>query len=240
MMKLLDRLISFIFSLLFLVLAIVLILIGTGVIEPEMCIELVRDNFLNGDVVSTGFFNPITITGLVLLLLSLKTTVFLSLFKVKNRAPIAVENGEGEIQITQETIINTARSNTLEYENVREVQAGMAKKGKGIVIYETIQVYMNTNIRELTEAIQESVKKIVYATTGISVLKVNIKVKNVYNGKRKDDVEKQQLADEPATVKVEAPKVLEEVKTATVEKTAVEPINVDKIVEEAEKEETKE
>ena len=240
MMKLLDRLISFIFSLLFLVLAIVLILIGTGIIEPEMCLELVRDNFLNGDVVSTGFFNPITITGLVLLLLSLKTTVFLSLFKVKNRAPIAVENGEGEIQITQETIINTARSNTLEYENVREVQAGMAKKGKGIVIYETIQVYMNTNIRELTEAIQESVKKIVYATTGISVLKVNIKVKNVYNGKRKDDVEKQQPADEPAPIKVEAPKMVEEVKTTAIESATVEPINVDKIVEEAEKEETKE
>ncbi len=207
-MRFLDRLISFIYSLLFLMLAVVLILIGTGVIDPKLCLELLENNFLNNSVISKGIFNPITITGIVLLILSLKTTVFLSLFKVKSRAPISVKTRNGEVQITQETIINTAKNQTLEYENVREVQASMVKKSKGILIYETIQVYVNTNIRDLTEAIQESVKKIIYATTGVNVLDVNIKVRNVYNGKKKEEPSK---TDEPE-VKVESlPQVKEEV-----------------------------
>ncbi len=178
-MKFLDRLISFVFSLMFLVLAIVLILIGVGAIEPEMCLEFVGNNFLNSKMVAQGLFNPITITGIVLLILALKTTVFLSLFKTRNRKPITVKTHNGEVQIAQETIINTARNQTLEYLNVREAQASMVKKSRGIVIYESIQVYVNTNIRELTEAIQESVKKIIYATTGVNVVDVNSKVKNV-------------------------------------------------------------
>ena len=72
----------------------------------------------------------------------------------------------------------------------------MAKKARGIIVYEVIQVYVNTNIRELTEAIQESVKKIIYATTGVNVIDVNIKVKNVYNGKRKEETEKQEKVEE--------------------------------------------
>ncbi len=223
-MKFLDRLISFIFSLLFLVLSIVLILIGVGIIDPQMCIELVSERFLTRAIVAKGTFNPITITGIVLLLLSLKTTVFLSLFKVKNRAPIAVKTRNGEVQIAQDTIVNTAKNQTLEYENVREVQASMVKKNRGIIIYEAIQVYVNTNIRELTEAIQESVKQIIYATTGVNVLDVNIKVKNVYNGKRKDEPEKTTTP----VVKVEAPKAVEIVESVPepvpeVQETAQEP-----------------
>jgi len=224
-MRFLDKLISFIFSLVFLALAIVLILIGVGVIEPQVCIELLKNVFIDSNVLSQGIFNPVTITGVILLLLALKTTVFLSLFKVRHRTPISVKTQNGEIQIAQETIINTAKNQTLEFPNVKEVQASMVKKSKGIVIYEVIQVYVNTNIRTLTEAIQNSVKEIVLATTGVSVVDVNIKVRNVYNGKRKlddtkteNDVEKEDKkeevvveAQEVEEVKLEE-KVVEEVK----------------------------
>jgi len=201
-MRLVDRLISFIFSLIFLVLSIVLILIGTGVIDPQMCIDLVQKNLLNEEIVKQGMFNPITITGIVLLLLSLKTTIFVSFLKEKSKAPITVKTNNGEVQIAQETIINTAKNQTLEYENVKEAQASMEKKARGVIIYEIIQVYTNTNIRELTEAIQSSVKSIVYATTGVNVLDVNIKIKNVYNGKRKEEPENKEIVIEP-NVKVE-------------------------------------
>ena len=186
-MRFLDRLISFVFSVIMLVLSIVIILVGVGVFSPSMILEALSTHVLNEDVIKTGLFNPITITGIVLLVLSLKTTVFLSFFKVRSRAPISVKTKNGEVQITQETIVSTAKNATLEFDNVKEVQVSMRKKARGVKINEIIQVYMNTNIRDLTEAIQESVKAIVNATTGVNVLDVNIRVKNVYKGSRKEE-----------------------------------------------------
>lgn len=186
-MRFLDRIISFAFSIIMLIVSIVLILIGVGVVEPSTVLEIISIHALNKEILAQGIFNAITIAGIVLLILSLKTTVFLSLFKVRSRAPISVKTKNGEIQITQDTIINTAKNATLEFENVREAQAYMRKKARGVKINEIIQVYVNTNIRDLTTAIQESVKNIVYATTGVNVIDVNIRVKNVYKGSKKEE-----------------------------------------------------
>ena len=51
------------------------------------------------------------------------------------------------------------------------------KRNDRVIITEAIQVYSNTNIRELTDAISEEVRENISATTGVIVLKVNIKVK---------------------------------------------------------------
>lgn len=187
-MRIIDRIISFIFSLIMLVFSIVLILVGFRVIEPQLIIDILSTRFFSRDIINAEMFNVVAITGIVLLLASLKTTIFLSLFKIKSKAPIIVKTKNGEIQIAQETILNTAKSATLAFENVREVQNKMVKKGRGVVIYEIIQVYVNANIRELTADIQESVKNVVFSTTGVSVYDVNIKIKNVYTGKRKDEI----------------------------------------------------
>ena len=155
-MRIIDRIISFIFSLIMLVFSIVLILVGFRVIEPQLIIDILSTRFFSRDIINAEMFNVVAITGIVLLLASLKTTIFLSLFKIKSKAPIIVKTKNGEIQIAQETILNTAKSATLAFENVREVQNKMVKKGRGVVIYEIIQVYVNANIRELTADIQES------------------------------------------------------------------------------------
>ena len=185
-MRVLDRIISFIFSLIMLVVSIVLILIGIGKIEPEMIIDFLSTYVFNKEVISSGLFNPITITGIVLFLAALKTTVLLSLLKAKSKAPIVVKTKNGQIQIAQETIMNTARNATLSFDNIKDVQTSMVKKGKGVIIYENVQVYSNTNIRELTDDIQKEVKDKVTSTTGVVVNDVNIKIKNIYNGKKKE------------------------------------------------------
>ena len=185
-MKILDRLISFIFSLMMLVVAVILILIGLNMIQPKMVVDLISTYVLNPEYTQMGgFFNPMLIAGIVLLVLSLKTTVFLSLFKIKNKTPIIVKTRNGEVQISQDTIINTARTVTLTFDNVKDAAVYMVKKRNDrVIINEAIQVYSNTNIRELTDAISEEVRENISATTGVIVLKVNIKVKNVYSGRK--------------------------------------------------------
>ncbi len=205
-MRALDRLISFIFSIIILIVSITLILVGLRIVEPRVISDLLSTYVLNENILSEKLFNSITITGIVLLLLSLKTTVFLSLFKVKDRAPISVRGKNGEVQISQDTIINTARSVTLAYENIKDVQARMAKKGSGVVIFEVVQVYVDTNIRELVEAVQEDVKRTIMANIGVNVVDVNIKIRNIFATKKKE---------EPVAETIEEPKEQAEETTDT-------------------------
>jgi uncharacterized alkaline shock family protein YloU len=169
-----------------LVVAVVLILIGARLIQPQMVVDLILAHCLNAEFLKVnGFFNPIMIAGIVLLLLSLKTTVFLSTFKIKNKTPIIVKTRNGEVQISQDTIENSAKAVTLTFDNVKDAQVTVIKKKNNrVIINEAIQVYSNTNIRELTDAILEEVRENISATTGVIVLKVNIKIKNVYSGRK--------------------------------------------------------
>ena len=222
-MRALDRLISFIFSIIILIISITLILVGLKIVEPRVISDLLSTYVLNENVINEKLFNPITISGIVLLILSLKTTVFLSLFKVRDRAPISVRGKNGEVQISQDTIINTARSVALSYDNIKDVQARMAKKGNGVIIYEIVQVYVDTNIRELVEAVQEDVKRTVMANIGVNVADVNIKIKNIFAQKKKEEVA--EVKEEP-----KAEVAIEEVK---------EEEDVEKIVKKAEKKKDK-
>ena len=89
-MKLLDKFISFVFSIIMLMVSILLILIGLKVVDPEIVNYMLGKTLLSEDVLSKGVFNITTLVGIVLFLASLKTTIFMSLFKVKDRAPISV------------------------------------------------------------------------------------------------------------------------------------------------------
>ena len=198
-MRALDRLISFIFSVIMLMVSVVLILVGVGVVEPQMLIDMLNEHVFVKDVIDSNMFNAVTITGLVLLLASLKTTIFLSLFKVKDKAPILVKTQNGEVEIAQETIISTVKNVAVSFDNIKDVQATMQKRKKGVVIYAMVLVYANTNIRETIEEMQRQVKEMVKNTTGVDVLEVNIKVKNIYSKQKKNDdrkVETQKVTEE--------------------------------------------
>ncbi|MBR6252890.1 MAG: alkaline shock response membrane anchor protein AmaP [Clostridia bacterium] len=202
-MRALDKLISFIFSIIILVISIALILVGTRIIEPRVILDLISTYALNDAIVSEKLFNPITITGLVLLVLSLKTTVFLSLFRVKDRSPITVKSKNGEVQIAQDTIINTARTVAMSYDNIKDVQAKMAKKRNGVIIYAIAQVYVDTNIRELVEAVQQDIKKTIYENIGVNVVDVNIKIKNIFATKKKEDTAESNVESDTDSKEIE-------------------------------------
>jgi len=67
-MKIIDRMISFVFSLVMLALSIILILTGIGIVAPENIIEIIENYVFESSIISQGIFNPITIAGIVLLL----------------------------------------------------------------------------------------------------------------------------------------------------------------------------
>lgn len=203
-MRVLDGMISFIFSVVMLIISVILILVGTGAFDPQMIIDMLTQYAFAEDMIKSGIFNPLTITGIVLLLLSLKTTLFLSIFKVKKDKPILVKTANGEVEISQATITNTVVNVGLNFENIKEVQARMIERRKGVAIYAVISVFVNSNLREITEEMQRQVKEVIKATTGVNVIDVNIKVKNVEQKQRKNKEQPK------VTYSVETPEITKE------------------------------
>ena len=186
-MRALDKLISFIFSIIMLILSIVLILVGVGVVEPQMIIDMINNHIFIKEMINENIFNALTITGIVLFLASLKTTIFLSLFRIKDKSPILVKTQNGEVEIAQETITNTVKNVGISFDEIKDVQAKMIKKRRGVIIYAMLLVYSNSNIREITEEMQRQVKEVIKSTTGVNVIEVNIKVKNIYQKQKKSE-----------------------------------------------------
>lgn len=174
-MKVLDAFISLIFSIVILVLSIAVVLVLTGFTSETFIVDLINDYVFNDT-----YYNVALVTTIVLILAALKTTIFHSRFKSKDNAPILVATEHGNVEIAQETITNTVKSVAMKLANIKDVNAKMIKKKNGIKIFANISVLANSNIKVLTEELQTKVIEVVKETTGVKVLDVNVKVKNIY------------------------------------------------------------
>lgn len=179
-MKLLDRLINFIFSLTMLVISTVILLVIFNFIDSNYI-----NSLINNYVWSTDYRAIVIVVSCIVFLAGLKTTIFLSDFKKRKKIPIMVNSSNGSVQIAQETIESTAKAVALSHEEVRDVNVKMINKSKGVDIYMSILVTQDTNIRNITTEIQEEVKNKVDETTGVLVLNTDIKVKNIVEKNKK-------------------------------------------------------
>ena len=182
-MRVLDAFISFICAIIVLVLAVSVILVFTGLTSTDVIYGV-----LNQYVFNPEYRCIVLTTSIVLVLAVLKVTIFSSRLKSKDNSPITVETEHGNVEIAQETITNTVKSVALKLDNVKDVNAKMIKKKKGIKIFTTLSVLANTNIKELTEKLQQEVIDVVKDTTGVKVLDVNVKVKNIYEKANKKNI----------------------------------------------------
>lgn len=194
-MKLLDGFISFVFSLVILVLAIAVFLVTVGWTSDTFIIGI-----LNAYVFNSAYYNVVLITSIVCILAALKTTVLHSCFKTKDTSPIMVETEHGNVEIAQETITNTVKSVAMKLSNVKDINAKMLKKRNGIKIIANISVLANSNIKTLTEELQTKVIEVIKETTGVKVLDVHVKVKNIYEKNSKvvnKPVEESNVTEKP-------------------------------------------
>lgn len=178
-MKFLDRLINFIFSLVMVVVSVVVLLVMFDLADSSFVNGLLNDyvwNVQNKTIV-------IIVASLVFLA-GLKTTIFLADFRKKKKVPIMVSSDNGNVQIASEMIESTAKAVAKSHDEVKEVNAKMVNRNKGVDIFMSLLVSQDTNIRALTIAIQEEVKNKIHDTTGVLVLNTDIKVKNIVEKKK--------------------------------------------------------
>lgn len=178
-MRYLDRLINFIFSLVILVLAIVVIMVSAGFVGYDNV-----DSWIRLNIFSTSNNTTTCIVAIVTLIAALKTTVFLSRMNPKKKNTILVDTNHGKIQIAAETIENTAKTVVKDYEEIKDVQVKMVKEKRGIKVYMALLVLPNTNIIELSAKVQDEVKEAIEDTTGVKVNNVDIKIKNITESRK--------------------------------------------------------
>ena len=178
-MRYLDRLINFIFSLVILVLAIVVIMVSAGFVGYDNV-----DSWIRLNIFSTANNTTTCIVAIVTLIAALKTTVFLSRMNPKKKNTILVDTNHGKIQIAAETIENTAKTVVKDYEEIKDVQVKMVKEIRGIKVYMALLVLPNTNIIELSAKVQDEVKEAIEDTTGVKVNNVDIKIKNITENRK--------------------------------------------------------
>ena len=178
-MRYLDRLINFIFSLVILVLAIVVIMVSAGFVGYDNV-----DSWIRLNIFSTANNTTTCIVAIVTLIAALKTTVFLSRMNPKKKNTILVDTNHGKIQIAAETIENTAKTVVKDYEEIKDVQVKMVKEKRGIKVNMALLVLPNTNIIELSAKVQDEVKEAIEDTTGVKVNNVDIKIKNITESRK--------------------------------------------------------
>ena len=173
-MRALDKLISFIFSLVIIVLAVSVILVSTSVVKYA-----VIDGILTNYVFGETYKLTTILVSLLFVLAGLKVTVFSSSLSSGRRKNIYVNTPNGKIQIAQETIEGIAQNVITNYNDVKDVKTAMTKTGKGINLYMGLTMYQNSNITETISKIQEEVKSQIDNITGVKVYNVDVKVRNV-------------------------------------------------------------
>lgn len=197
-MRLLDRLINFVFSLAMLIIATVILLVIFQLVDSNYINSLINDYVWNAD-----YKMIVGITSGIVFLAALKTTIFLSDFKKKRKIPIMVGTNNGNVQIASETIESTAKAVAYTHEEVKEANVKMMNRTKGVEIYMSLLVAQDTNIRELTRQIQEEVKEKIHDTTGVLVLNTDIKIKNIVEKNKKVAVNKEEVMAAPEEKKEE-------------------------------------
>lgn len=187
-MKFLDRLALAVFSIIIFVLAVLLCLLMFGWFDVELVVSAL--NYLKTNEIATN----ITIgTSIVLILLALKSMFFESYSKEEeqSREGILLENDNGKLLVSRDTLENLATNvvkSTNSVENV--VSRVMLDKDKNLIIFINLQVKPNAIIKDLSSGLQEKIKQTVKDSLGLDVKEVNIKIKNITNEKNEVQTEK--------------------------------------------------
>ncbi len=180
-MKIFDRLALKIFSLIIFTIAIGIILILTGFVSLG---QIVRDfvNFANGEY---GTRILLGVSG-VLILIALKGIFFASKPDSKGKEGVILENDNGKLVISKESLENLIASVTKEIPGAETVSSRtIVDKNKNLIVYVTALVSKDVMIKDVSNELQNKVKEAMRRTADLDVKEVNIRIKNITSKKVK-------------------------------------------------------
>ena len=183
-MKLLDRIILTIYSIIILVESILAIFLIFGWADIQNIVAIISD-ILNNHVV----YNILFAISIVFIMLSIKAILFYSGSSNEPRENkkqdklgegVLLENEDGKLLISKDTIERLANSVVKNFPNIQDAKTKVFIDLKNnIAIVVELQILQNTVIKDLNTNLQASIKETIKNATDLEVNEVNVKIKNI-------------------------------------------------------------
>ena len=176
-MKLIDKVVLVLFSILILIISVILCLLVFGWVDIEFMGEVVVKT-INDPIYS----NVILGVSVICILLAIKSIFFHSSMGEKNeyKNGILLENADGKLLITKETIENIVIGVVKGFDSTEDISTKIEFDVENNVrVFISFNVKENAIIKELSTNLQTKIKEAIKKTSDLEVKEVNIKVKNV-------------------------------------------------------------
>ena len=176
-MKVIERTTLVLFSTLMLIISVIACLLIFGWLDF---------NFM-GDMILNIIQDPVSsniMLGLntVFILLAIRCIFFDSSAKQKNeyKNGILLENADGKLLITKETIENLVNGVVKGFDSAEDVTTKIElDKENNVKVFVNLSVRENAIIKELSTNLQTKIKETIKKSSDLEVKEVNIKVKNI-------------------------------------------------------------
>lgn len=170
-MKIIDKIILNIYSLIILIESIIVILLIFGWAKIEAIIYIIKD-MLNNNIAYNILFG----ISVVFIILSIKAMLFknsrdkIDLVETRRKDKmgegVLIENEDGKLLISKETIERLANSVVNNYDNIQDARTKVIIYNKNeITILIELQILQNTIIKDLNANLQLRIKDIIKEAT---------------------------------------------------------------------------
>ena len=191
-MKLIDRIIYFIFSSIIFVI-IALAIMGLYDIEFAKNIIISLVGYLKD--FSAMNMGTILIISVIIEIMAIKGMFFQS-GKEERRDAIILENSSGKLIISRKTLENLVKDIANNVDGVENAIAKvMVEKDTDLAILIDI-VVKEGSIKDITKKLQEEVKMSIKKASDLNVAEVNVNIKNINKNMKIDDINIQKDIDE--------------------------------------------
>lgn len=174
-MKVINRISLVIFSIIILALSLVTAFVITGWLEIDLISNFAMEVFSNKVTGSISL-------GLAILfsILAVKCIFFSSNSKEKSKEGILLENENGKLLVSKDTIESITQTVIKNFESVENATTRIDVDSENkIGIFITLSVYSEAIIKDLAAKIQSDVKTAVKNSLDLEIKEVNVRIKNV-------------------------------------------------------------
>ncbi len=176
-MKTIEKITLVLFSTLMLVISVILCLAIFGWIDTTDI-----GNVINIAISNNVSSNVILALSIIFILLAIRCIFFDSSAKQKEeyKNGILLENSNGKLLITKETIENLVDTVVKGFDSAEEVTTQIElDSDNNLKVYVNMSVKENAVIKELSTNLQNKIKEAIKKASDLEVKEVNIKVKNI-------------------------------------------------------------
>ncbi|MBR3002472.1 MAG: alkaline shock response membrane anchor protein AmaP [Clostridia bacterium] len=180
-MKILEKITLILYSNIILILSVLLCLIIFGWLDINAVGNWIS-NVIAGETTSKIVLG----VSIVFILLSIRCIFFdkTSKEQIKERQGVLMQNENGKLMISKDTIENLVSAVAKEYKDAQEVSTSVElDKDNNVIVNANLVVTDNALIKELSANLQTEIKDKVKKATDLDVKQVNIKIKNTIETK---------------------------------------------------------